>query len=374
MNKKNPKISVLMSVYNGSSYLRESIESIQNQTFTEFEFIIVEDCSTDNSAEIIAEYAEKDQRIVVIINKENIGLTKSLNKGLKIARGEYIARQDADDVSLPSRLQKEALLLEKHPEISLVSCDIELIDSQGNFIGKCQRTCEPDLVSWYLLFYNRLAGHSQVMFRRQLVIELGGYDENRRYSQDYELWSRMIDVSKIAILPETLLKQRRHSESISASKSSEQKKYSLTQSKQNIEQLIDQEISLEEVEYLRGFWLGHWGPERFPDIKCIYCLNSILLKLYQSFTQQANLQKNVRSDLSKCLRILIGKQFIYWIQAPLTRQQGLLSKFKISYYAFIWYPSGVPTSWLRLCWKTLWGIPKIIVQPLGYRKIFMINK
>jgi glycosyltransferase involved in cell wall biosynthesis len=374
MNNQSPKVSILMSVYNGSSYLQESIESILNQTFTDFEFIIIEDCSTDNSAEIITDYAEQDKRIIIIINQENIGLTKSLNKGLKIARGEYIARQDADDISLPYRLEKETLLLERNSDIGLVSCNLELIDSQGNSIGKHQRTCDPDLVSLYLLFYNRLAGHSQVMFRRQLAIELGGYDETRRYSQDYEFWSRIMGVSKIAILPEFLLKQRRHSESISASKSLEQKKYSLAQSKQNIEHLIGKEITFEEAECLRNFWLGHWWPERFPEVQHLSWLNLTLLEVYQAFIQQANLQKHLKNDLSKRLHTLIGKQFSYWIQAPLTRQQGLLSKLKISYYALTWYPLGVPVSWLKLLKKTLLTVPIIIVRPLHHRKFFMINK
>ena len=375
MNKQNPKVSILMSVYNGSSYLQESIESILSQTFTDFEFIIIEDYSTDNSAEIITEYAEKDKRIVIIKNQENIGLTKSLNKGLKIARGEYIARQDADDISLPSRLQKETLLLEKHSEIGLVSCDLELIDSQGNSIGKYQRSCDPDLVNFYLLFYNRLAGHSQVMFRRQLAIELGGYDENRRYSQDYELWSRMMSVCKIGILPEYLLQQRRHSESISFRKKLQQENYSLTQSKKNVEQLIDKEITLEQIDYLRGFWLGHWWSERFPEVKHISWLNLTLSELYQAFIQQAKLENNIENDLSKSLRIVIGKQFNYWIQVPLTREQGLLAKLKISYYALMWYPSRVPFSWLKLCWKTLLAVPKKnLVRPLRDRKIFHFNK
>ena len=369
-----------MSVYNGSSYLEETMESIVNQTFTDFEFIIIEDCSTDNSPEIIANYANKDKRIIIVKNEENIGLTKSLNKGLKLAKGDYIARQDADDVSLPSRLEKEVLLLENNPEIGLVSCSFDVIDSQGNRIGEHKRLkSNPDLVSWYLLFHNHIGGHSQVMFRKKLAIELGGYDENRRYSQDYELWSRLMLVSKIAILPDFLLKRRKHSESISVSKSSEQKNYSLTQSKHNIEQLIGKKISLEEAKHFRDFWFGHYRDKRFPEIKYIAEINSRLLEIYQVFIQK----ENIKSDFSRKLRILIGKQFHYWIQQPLTIEQSLVSKFKISYYAFTWHWSEkpviwqillIPVRWVILFLNTLLAVFKLILQPLYYKEKLATNK
>ena len=101
-----PKVSVVMSVHNGSHYLHEAVESILNQTFTDFEFITIDDFSTDSSWEILTKYADQDQRIKLFKNEENLGLTKSLNKGLKLAQGDYIARQDADDVSLPERFEK----------------------------------------------------------------------------------------------------------------------------------------------------------------------------------------------------------------------------------------------------------------------------
>ena len=102
-----PKVSVVMSAYNGERYLREAVESILNQTFNDFEFIIIDDGSTNSTGQILSSYAAQDPRIVLIRNRENIGLTKSLNKGLALARGEYIARMDADDVSLPNRFSEQ---------------------------------------------------------------------------------------------------------------------------------------------------------------------------------------------------------------------------------------------------------------------------
>ncbi|HKQ33129.1 MAG TPA: glycosyltransferase family A protein, partial [Thermodesulfobacteriota bacterium] len=113
-----PKVTVLMTVYNGEKFLNEAIDGILNQTFRDFEFLIINDGSTDGSREIIKSY--KDPRINLVDNESNIGLTASLNRGLSLAGGEYIARQDADDISLPERLEKQISILERNPDIALL--------------------------------------------------------------------------------------------------------------------------------------------------------------------------------------------------------------------------------------------------------------
>src|SRR5688572_1551532 len=119
-----PVISVLMSVYNGASYLPESVESILAQTFTDFEFIIIDDCSVDETPQILNTYAQGDSRIRIIRNPENKGLTASLNIGLAEAQGKYVARQDADDISLPQRFEKQIQSLEGNPKSVLASSNI----------------------------------------------------------------------------------------------------------------------------------------------------------------------------------------------------------------------------------------------------------
>ncbi|BAZ68343.1 MAG: glycosyltransferase [Pelatocladus maniniholoensis HA4357-MV3] len=341
-----PKISVVMSVYNGGQYLQESIESILNQTFTNFEFIVIDDGSIDSSWEILTRYAKEDQRIKLFKNEENLGLTKSLNKGLKLAQGEYIARQDADDVSLPERFEKQVKFLDQSPEVVLVSCNIEWIDPEGRFLGKQPRDCDRDLVAWYLLFYNHLAGHSQVMFRQKPVRNLGGYCENYRYSQDYELWSRLIQVSDIVILSDALLQQRRHDKSISSAKKLDQDTYSLTNSKRNIKQLLGEELSLEEVDELRGFWLGHWCSSLFPSSQNVSSINSRLKEIYQVFVLQSAQHNRCNSDLSLRLRVRIAQQFGFWIRSLSIRRE-LISKFQISLYVLVWYPPALLDCWLK---------------------------
>ena len=127
-----PKVSVVMAVYNGEQYLQEAIESILSQTFSDFEFIIVDDASTDCTPEIVQNYAKYDKRIRLMRNKRNLGLTKSLNRGLNVSQGIYIARQDADDLSLPKRLELQVHFLDDHIEIGALGAGVEIVDEKGS--------------------------------------------------------------------------------------------------------------------------------------------------------------------------------------------------------------------------------------------------
>jgi len=212
MNK--PKVSVIMSVYNGERYLREAIESILDQTMKDFEFIIVNDGSTDKTSKILEEYSRKDRRIKIINNMKNIGLTKSLNIALKVAKGDYIARMDADDLSLPERLEMQMNFLIKNRNVGVVCCNVVLIDSEGNLI---RRVILPDKLKHILRKRNRLV-HGAVMFRKSVIEQLRGYNEQMCYAQDYELFLRLSNISEIGRINEFLYKLRVHSKSISYKK------------------------------------------------------------------------------------------------------------------------------------------------------------
>ena len=205
MNKQAPKITVLMSVYNGERYLRESVDSIHNQTYTDFEFIIIDDGSTDSTQSIIDEYAAKDKRIITMQNNQRIHLTKSLNLGLKKARGIYIARQDADDISLPERLKTQIEYMEKNSEVGILGTSAEYIDGIGKHIKISLKQTNRNIIGWELLFHNPLI-HSSVIFKSELVRSLGGYDEGFLRSQDYALWSKCSSFTIINKLPNILLK------------------------------------------------------------------------------------------------------------------------------------------------------------------------
>ncbi|MBI5787570.1 MAG: glycosyltransferase [Candidatus Schekmanbacteria bacterium] len=201
----NPKVSVLMSVYNGERFLRDSIESILKQTFQNFEFLIVNDGSTDRSREIILSYL--NQRIKLIDNGQNIGLTRALNKGLSLAKGEYIARMDADDLSLPARLEKQAAFLDAHPETGVLGINNWIIDERGDEVRKDNRLIGHEEIMAGLLSENRFV-HSSLMFRKKFLDMQGYYAEHYPYAQDYELILRLSEVCKLANLPEYLHKWR----------------------------------------------------------------------------------------------------------------------------------------------------------------------
>ena len=207
----NPLITVLMPVYNGEKYLKEAIESTLNQTFKDFEFLIIDDGSTDKSAETIKSF--NDNRIRLERNKTNLGLIKTLNKGLGLAKGKYIARMDCDDVSLPKRLSVQVNFMEKYPEIGVCGSWVKVIGLKNEFINKYPQDNEE--MRAFLLFNTPLA-HPAVIIRKEVLSKYQlEYDENYKHAEDYELWSRVVEHTKITNIPKVLLHYRIHSESVS---------------------------------------------------------------------------------------------------------------------------------------------------------------
>ncbi|MEK7069690.1 MAG: glycosyltransferase, partial [Patescibacteria group bacterium] len=214
----NPLVTVLMPVYNGEKYLKKAIESILSQNFKEFEFLIIDDGSTDKSAEIIKSF--NDARIRMESNGANLGLIKTLNKGFGMSKGKYIARMDCDDISLPNRLSTQVSFMEKHPEIGVCGSWVKIIGLKNEFINKYPQNNEEARA--YLLFNTPLA-HPAIIIRKSILeICQFKYDENYRHAEDYELWSRIIDYAQISNIPKVLLHYRMHHESVSKKNSSEQ--------------------------------------------------------------------------------------------------------------------------------------------------------
>jgi glycosyltransferase involved in cell wall biosynthesis len=211
-----PRVTVLTTVYNGARYLEETIASIAAETFTDFEHVIVDDGSTDATPEILARAAARDPRIVVLRSDTNIGIPASANRGLAIARGDYIARLDADDISLPGRLAREVAALDADANVALVSMNYESFVGDGVAIGRSHRDHPPSVVAYLLNFSNALGGHSQVMFRRSAVEAAGGYDESCPASLDYDLWTRIVRHGSVVVLPELGMRYRVHAASVTA--------------------------------------------------------------------------------------------------------------------------------------------------------------
>lgn len=204
-----------MAVHNGEAYLRPAIDSILKQTQPDFEFIIVDDGSTDATAAILKEYA--DRRIVLLSQSENQGLVRSLNHGLSIATGEYVARLDADDMALPTRFEKQLEFFSQFPETILLGTDHYQVDEHGRLMARGYKLADYVELCWYTLFNNPF-NHSAVMFHRETIREFGGYSSSPAalHIEDYELWSRLIWAGKrVASLSEPLLLWRSNPHGVS---------------------------------------------------------------------------------------------------------------------------------------------------------------
>lgn len=206
---KNPKVSVLMTVYNAERYLRSAIESVLNQSFSDFELLIVDDGSTDHSREIINSYG--DPRIRVTWNPTNRGECYTRNRALESARGKYVAVLDADDVALPDRLGHQVEVLDKAPDILLVGSVSELIDNEGKVNGILRVPTDPLEIRWRLLFGNCII-HSTTMFRLEDARAVGGYGDFP-FAQDFDLWRRLSLRGRFSNIETPLSQYRVHSTS-----------------------------------------------------------------------------------------------------------------------------------------------------------------
>jgi glycosyltransferase involved in cell wall biosynthesis len=193
----DPKVTVLMSVYNGAQYIAEAMESILSQSFGDFEFLIIDDGSTEPVEEVIRSF--KDSRIR-FYRRKNVGLTLSLNHGIELARGKYIARADADDVSLPGRLAGQVKLLDSDGHLDLVGSFFQTISAGGDVTARVEVPVDPLYRLWRLQFHNVYA-HGSVMFRKSGFLRAGSYDGCFAYAQDYDLWSRLSVASNTQIMP-----------------------------------------------------------------------------------------------------------------------------------------------------------------------------
>ena len=211
-----PLVSVVMSVYNDGRYVSDAIESILSQSFTDFEFLIVDDGSTDDTRAIIASY--NDARIRLVTNARNLGLAPSLNKAIRLSRGEYIARQDADDISLKNRLSLQVNYLESHPHIAMLGSAAVLISQSGEWKQAWPVMLQDIDLKWALLFRNPFV-HSSIMMRRSVVEQAGYYTEEPLVAkpcvEDYDLWCRINMIWQSANLPTPLLKYRANPTSVS---------------------------------------------------------------------------------------------------------------------------------------------------------------
>jgi glycosyltransferase involved in cell wall biosynthesis len=232
----SPLISVLMSVHNGETYLAQAMDSILSQSFSSFEFLVINDASTDDTARILGDYAKRESRICLLSNQKNMGLAWSLNRGLEQANGQYIARMDADDISLPLRLEKQFSYMEEHPGVGVIGTAVEIIDAAGQVICQRMYPSDPIVIRWRLALENPLC-HPTVMIRRS-VLQDASYNSNLHTAQDYDLWCRLGLRTSFANLPQPLLRFRKHGANLTYTKGGEQRENSLQISQNYIKHFL----------------------------------------------------------------------------------------------------------------------------------------
>ena len=212
-----PTISVILPVYNTEAYVREAVESILAQSFTDFELIIINDGSTDGSGAILRELAARDARILLVERPHNEGAASARNKALEMARADLIALMDADDVSIPERFALQHARMVQDPELAVLGSFMHIMDKEGNIIGLDEYPLTPKAAAHYMEYNRCPVAHPAVIMRRDAVLKAGGYRKAfLSYAEDYDLWLRMSDLGyAIANLPQPLLNYRWHGANVS---------------------------------------------------------------------------------------------------------------------------------------------------------------
>ena len=207
IDKKQPNVSVIMAAKNVQDYIAIAIESIINQTYSDWEMIIVNDGSTDQTASIVQKYSDANNRIKLISNKESVGQAIARNTAVEQSTGKYLAILDADDVAMPDRIEVQVDYLDKNPGIAAIGGHAEIIDSKGSTLGIKRKALNIDAIRFSLLLQNQFI-HSTMMIRRGVFDAFGGYDNTFLYAEDYDLWSKILEKNIVLNIDKVVSKFR----------------------------------------------------------------------------------------------------------------------------------------------------------------------
>ena len=319
-----PIVTVLMTVYNGKNYLNEAIESVLCQTLTNYEFLIVDDASTDNSIEIINSY--NDSRIKLLINQKNIGQTASLNKGLAMAQGKYIARFDQDDVCLPKRLEEQVAFFKKNPSISIVCSREYSIDKEGKRIGVWKR----DLNNYgaflgYIILGLNPVWTPSVTFVKDEILQLDGFDEDYGPASDFELLSRIaLKRLNAKVVPEFHQLRRIHNQSQSNFMAVEQSQATKRALSNVIKYFSEEE---DNRDLLGALLLENFKISKFNKKDFI-----VVSKKINTLIENICLKQNLNNDEITSLKILMFKRMGYGFKIVSLFNFLPLPLFKIIFY------------------------------------------
>lgn len=330
--ERAPTVSVLLCVHNGAAHLAAAVASLLHQDLADWELIVVDDASTDSTTDLLRSFT--DSRIRLLHNPVNLGLTRSLNIALRAARGEYIARLDADDTCHPERLARQAAFLDAHPAVGLLGTAARGPDGDPR-TGPMEET----EIRWWLLFDNVFV-HSSVMFRAGLVRERG-YDETMTCAQDYALWSSWAGKTHLAKLPEPLVTISDHPGQISHRRAEEQKRCAVKTSLANLSALLGEPVD----EAGRAELLSVYPrPPNRPSLQLLSACQRCL-RLFNAFLSAPGVDGRAARGMRRAwmLRVLNS---LAWNQRGEARSSGLLGDFfRAEPMTVFWYAG------MRVWWK-----------------------
>ena len=289
----HPLVSVIMPVYNGEKFLSQAIESILCQSMRDFEFIIVDDGSTDDTWEIVSAQARQDSRINLVRNANNEGLMRSLNTGLALARGEFIARQDADDVSMPDRLQKQNSFLQAHPDIGVVGTASQRMGANGENTGTVTPPQSDTALRWRLLFGTTFC-HPSIMLRRGLLREHGIRYRLKSPVEDYDFLIQLSQQTRMANLSEPLYRYRIHDDSTSTRTADTVEEVTAQVSAQQLQPLLpNRHITVQVASSLRRCYFGKLRNRE--DVLA----GTLMMDLFSAFASQPHVDMEIVEHLRK---------------------------------------------------------------------------
>lgn len=297
-----PRISVVMPVYNGGPYLRASVESILAQTFGDFEFLIVNDGSTDGSGEVLDEFAQRDAR-VRIFHQENKGMNASNNRACAEARGEFIARMDDDDISHPERFQKQIAFMDAHPDVGILGTRVSYINAEGEPTpGEWPKWAPPGVNGWDLLFKTCLC-HPTTLMRRAVLADLNFYRPDAPYADDYDLWSRALFTTRLANLKDKLFTRRKWDGAVTSKHAAAQEQTVFNAMQIAHAKLLGRDVPMETVEVVRdiarykpipGVPKADNAPERLEE--AAHLVHDLYNAYLGRFTPDAESEAGIRRD------------------------------------------------------------------------------
>lgn len=322
-------ISVVMPVYNGQRFLRAAVDGILNQTFTDFQFVIIDDASTDATRAILDGYT--DPRIQRIHNQKNLGAYISRNKGLAFAKGKYIAFMDADDISLPHRLERQFHYLEQNPEIGILGSQCQMIDADGQNVGVYCVPVDDLQIRWGCLLANPFAAPTVVLRRDIINLNRLSFDESFEVAGDYDLWARILRHTRGANLLEPFVKYRIGVGMTNAQRRTQLENHDLIALRIIREWLSGFEITPAQINQLRALFVGG-NSFVSDDLEPLTVLLRLYLDMFLAFREQFRKETGIKAlQREEALKLarrfhhppfqmewlrLMGRLVAMWLGAP----------------------------------------------------------